>query len=334
MSDLVVFCYVAIIILLTFSTIFFYWKGKKKELVAISNKNLIKSFHNFQDCIYYTNFHGKFIYCNVYTEELTGYTEDEMKQMHFTELIREDFREDIAKFYENNLLKKRISSYVEFPVVRKDGSEVWVGQKVSVVPNDSNPSRVEKLIAVVRDIDNIKQKENEILALNKELSILKKINHEVLRSNSENEIITATLTYLAEVIDGCSFSIHFFLNEKQQVVIHEYDSANREVKIPVTTAFEEHDEYLDLKAGHPVYISDFTLKAKLSKVEEERYKKGYKSSYTAPLMADGQLFGALNISSQSDNFLREDQKRLINDVSNSFTLGLYNMRMRAGYNKK
>lgn len=60
---------------------------------------------------------------------ILGFDEGELLSMKYFELMRPDWVPRAMSFYEK-ATKTRDSTYLEFPIRRKDGQEIWVGQHV------------------------------------------------------------------------------------------------------------------------------------------------------------------------------------------------------------
>lgn len=87
---------------------------------------------NASDMIYRTDPYGRFTFVNPVATRILGYTETELLAMKYFELMRPDWVPRAMAFYERSA-KAHEASYLEFPVRRKDGSEIWVGQHVRVI---------------------------------------------------------------------------------------------------------------------------------------------------------------------------------------------------------
>ncbi|MCS5491107.1 PAS domain S-box protein [Algoriphagus limi] len=81
------------------------------------------------DIIYETDPEGNFTFVNRIASEVLGYSRKELLSMHYLELIREDYKQNVQQFYRNQLASKEETSYLEFPILTKKGKEEWVGQK-------------------------------------------------------------------------------------------------------------------------------------------------------------------------------------------------------------
>jgi two-component system, cell cycle sensor histidine kinase and response regulator CckA len=101
------------------------------------------------DLIYDCDLEGHFTFVNRTTLELLKYTEEELLGRHFLTLIRSDHRERVATFYDRQRKKQIPSTYLEFPVVDKEGREAWIGQNLQLQYDGNQPVGVQ---AIARDI--------------------------------------------------------------------------------------------------------------------------------------------------------------------------------------
>ncbi|MEY4635809.1 MAG: hypothetical protein RJA55_1607 [Acidobacteriota bacterium] len=87
---------------------------------------------NASDMIYRTDPYGRFTLVNPVATRILGYAESELLAMKYFELMRPDWVPRAMAFYEQSA-RAREASYLEFPVRRKDGTEIWVGQHVRAI---------------------------------------------------------------------------------------------------------------------------------------------------------------------------------------------------------
>ena len=86
--------------------------------------------------IYRTGTDGIFSFVNPAVETILGYQPDELVGRPSLDLVAPAWRERVAKFYAEQLKKQILNSYYSFPVNRKDGSEVWLGQNVLLMKQE------------------------------------------------------------------------------------------------------------------------------------------------------------------------------------------------------
>lgn len=86
-----------------------------------------------QDIIFETDDSGKFTFVNGMATTILGYTRVELLNMHFLKLIEESYQQNVALFYTYQIETLERTSYLEFPIVTKQGAIEWVGQKVQLI---------------------------------------------------------------------------------------------------------------------------------------------------------------------------------------------------------
>ncbi len=115
---------------------------------------------NASDMIYRTDPFGRFTFVNPVATRILGYDEGELLSMKYFELMRPDWVPRAMGFYEK-AAKTRESTYLEFPVRKKNGDEIWVGQHVRPIVSDS---RVEGFQGMARDITDRVNAQSELRA--------------------------------------------------------------------------------------------------------------------------------------------------------------------------
>lgn len=101
------------------------------------------------DIVYRCDIRGSFPFVNELFLKTMGYTREELRDKQYHEIIREDFQDQAIEFYVRQVDDRIPVTYLEFPAVKKDGTEVWVGQRVRLLMKDGEPVGTQ---AVVRDI--------------------------------------------------------------------------------------------------------------------------------------------------------------------------------------
>lgn len=118
------------------------------------------------DLIYRINLKGHFTFFNPKVVETTGYSEEELRKIHYSELIRSDYREAAARLYERQYIERIPVTYFEFPMIARDGREVWLGQQVQTI---FEHDKVVGFHAIARNISRRKLAELELQAVKETL---------------------------------------------------------------------------------------------------------------------------------------------------------------------
>jgi len=130
-----------------------------------------------EDIIYQVDLHGYFTYINPAVTRYKGYTQYELIGRHFTEHIRPDAREAARRYYLRQFARKTPSTYYEFPVIKKDGGEIWFGQNVRLLIENDRPVG---FLAVARDITERKRAEEQLRKNEERLQIVIRATNDVI----------------------------------------------------------------------------------------------------------------------------------------------------------
>jgi len=115
---------------------------------------------NASDMIYRTDPYGRFSFVNPVATRILGFDEGELLSMKYFELMRPDWVPRAMGFYEK-ATRTRESTYLEFPVRKKDGQEIWVGQHVRPIITNG---RLEGFQGMARDITDRVNAQSELRA--------------------------------------------------------------------------------------------------------------------------------------------------------------------------
>src|SRR5260370_21376889 len=88
------------------------------------------------DIIYRADIDGRFLIFNSLASKLLGYTSEDLLGRSYLDLVKPDFRASVRRFYRDQLTRRLAHTYLEFPAMAKDGSEVWLGENVEIMDNE------------------------------------------------------------------------------------------------------------------------------------------------------------------------------------------------------
>ena len=119
----------------------------KKNITPVNRYQLLVEAAS--DVIFEIDVKGYFTYMNPTALALSGYQEKDIVGHHFTKLIREDWRERTVNFYWQQVADTVQLTYYEFPVFNANKREIWIGQKVQLMEDETG---IIGLMAIGRDI--------------------------------------------------------------------------------------------------------------------------------------------------------------------------------------
>jgi PAS domain S-box-containing protein len=101
------------------------------------------------DIIYETDTRGRFIYVNPKAVEFTGFSKKELLEITYHDLIGEDYKLRVQAFYRNQFEEGKRSTYLEFPILTKGKTVLWIGQNAQILEDEGG---MLGMMAVARDV--------------------------------------------------------------------------------------------------------------------------------------------------------------------------------------
>jgi extracellular factor (EF) 3-hydroxypalmitic acid methyl ester biosynthesis protein len=114
---------------------------------------------NASDMVSKTDNNGCFTFVNTSAIRITGYEEEEIIGKNYPAFIRSDLRDEAIKFFGRQFVKGLQNTYSEYPIITKDGREVWLGQNTQLIVENGKVTGFQSLS---RDITERKRLEKEV----------------------------------------------------------------------------------------------------------------------------------------------------------------------------
>ena len=114
---------------------------------------------NASDMVYRTDGNGYFTFVNPAVIRITGYEAEDIIGKHYKMILRPEVFKTAITFFTNQLIKKIPNTYYEYPIITKDGQELWIGQNMQLIMEGD---RVIGFQSVARDITDRKQAEAKL----------------------------------------------------------------------------------------------------------------------------------------------------------------------------
>ncbi len=111
------------------------------------------------DIVYRLDKTGHLTFVNPSGIRVTGYVKAELIGKNYSIFIRPDMRDEAIKFFGRQFAKRTKNIYSEYPILTKNGDEVWLGQNTQLIEKNGE---VIGFQAVSRNITNRKRIEREL----------------------------------------------------------------------------------------------------------------------------------------------------------------------------
>ncbi len=137
-------------------------RKQAEEILLESAEQYRTLVENASDIVFRLDNTGHITFVNPAALSIMGYEEKEFIGRHYPTFIRSDMQEEAMNFFGRQFVKGIPNTYSEYPVIVKDGQEIWLGQNTQLIIEDD---RVVGFQAVARDITERKRMEEKFLAL-------------------------------------------------------------------------------------------------------------------------------------------------------------------------
>ncbi|PWB28220.1 response regulator [Flavobacterium sp. HTF] len=301
-------------------------------IVQDQYKNLIQT---ATDIIFEMNVDGYFTFINEFGFSILGYSENEILTQHYSNFIHDDYIKSAVDFYEN--LEQNEINYptIEIPVLKKNGEELWISQKVIIRKNDLGQTI--GFAGIARDITEIKNIENEkkrrlekIEAYN---NSTKKLSTTDFRNYNNFKTVIDYIIQEAATVSKTN-RVSFWRYSDDIITCQNIFSRDSQTL---------NDKNILDKESYPIYFETLKNKAIINapdvfnKLETSEFKEVYftknkiKSMLDVPIFLNGQLAGVACFESTDDK--REWDNEDINyakTISDVISLAISSqMRLRA-----
>ena len=134
-------------------------RKRAEEALRESEERYRTLVENASDIVFRTDENGYFTFVNPSALRISGYEEGEIIGKHYKMFIRTDMFKEAITAFANQLINRTKNTYTEYPVLTKEGREVWLGQNTQLIMNED---QVTGFQAVARDITESKLVEKEL----------------------------------------------------------------------------------------------------------------------------------------------------------------------------
>ncbi|MCH2223330.1 MAG: PAS domain S-box protein [Crocinitomicaceae bacterium] len=133
----------------------------------VSEKVEIENTHELlvqkvEDFISTVDVNGNITFLNDSLLDKMGYQKEDLIGRNAVELVAPEYRKNAEKFYSKHFKERKLTSYYEIPILKKNGDVVWVGQHVNTIYAPGSKKYINGYIALARDITERRKQERLI----------------------------------------------------------------------------------------------------------------------------------------------------------------------------
>lgn len=261
-------------------------------------KDLIQ---NAIDLIYEVDDTGNFTFANEFTLKSLGYENDEVINKNYSAFIRKDYVERIMFFFQNPLEGKNYFETIEFPIVKKNGKELWVSQKVIIRRNELG--KIIGYSAIARDITKFKKIELENTMRQEKVEKYNEIFKNLSTTNFSNyknlDISVMQIIKSAAKVFKNSRVSYWKFTEDAIICKNLYDLNTNSYCSGTILEKENYPIYFEsIKSRKLINAPNVFNEAELSEFTGNYFTKhDIKSLLDIPIFINGELIGILSLES-------------------------------------
>ncbi|MDQ8012128.1 MAG: PAS domain S-box protein [Flavobacterium nitrogenifigens] len=274
----------------------------EQVIVQDQYKNLIQT---ATDIIFEIDAEGYFTFINEFGFSTLGYTENEIIKKHYSNFIHENYITSAVDFYENLVLNENNYPIIEIPILKKNGEEMWISQKIIVRKNDlgltTGFSGIARDITEKKNIE--KEKKRRLKKIEAYNSSTKKLSTTDFSKYDELNTIIDLILKEAAIISDVN-RVSFWKYDDDLITCKNLFSLDNQ---------SVSDKNILKKESYPIYFETLNNKAIINapdvfnKLETSEFQKLYftknniKSMLDVPIFLTGQLAGVVCFESTEHN---------------------------------
>ncbi|WP_282731650.1 PAS domain S-box protein [Flavobacterium yafengii] len=264
-------------------------------------KNLIQ---NAIDLIFEVDDNGNFTFVNAFTIKTLGFKKKEILTKHYLEFIREDYSNSIMDFYQNLLENEQNFPTIEFPLLKKNGEELWVSQKVIINRNDTG--KIIGYSGIARDITKFKDIEFENKIRQEKVEEYNKTIKKLSTTNFSNyKNLDRSIMQIIEAaakVSKCSRVSYWKYTEDVITCENLYELETNSYSKGYVLEKENYPIYFEsIKSKKQISAPDVLDKWELSEFTENYFLKyDIKSQLDIPIFINGELTGTISFETSKN----------------------------------
>lgn len=260
-----------------------------------------------------------FRYVNPGAEALTGYAAEELLEMSFWDVVHPRFRDLVRSRGLARQKGEPIPPRYEFKIITESGQERWLDFTAGRITFEGQPAA----IGAAYDITERKRKEAR-------LRTLREIDQAILAAHTPEEIGRAALRRLRRLIPcGAAGIVTFDLAAQEATVLFMDAEGESELTEGVRLPLQDVTAVDRLQDGEVLLEDDLSAVPEPAPVFRALQAAGVRSYIAAPLMAEGELIGALGLDDSEPSAFTDADIAVVREVAVQLAVALHQARLQA-----
>jgi PAS domain S-box-containing protein len=292
----------------------------------INIQNLYKDLiENAVDLIFEIDVDGNFTFINDFTIKSLGYDSSEIIGRNYTEFIRPSYTKRAIDYYQNPKENENDFQAIEIPIIKKNGADLWVSQKVIIRRNTAG--NIIAYSGIARDITKLKEIEKQSKIRQQKIEdyneVIKRISSTNYSDYKNLDISVMQILESAAKITRCN-RVSYWSHSTDQItceILYNLDT-NSYSKGMVLENNKYPIYFKSLVNNALISADDVFTKHEFSEFTADYFLKyDIKSQLDIPIFNDGKLFGVLSFENTNvQKFWDNDDIRFGRTISDLISL--------------
>ncbi len=320
-------------------------EGRQRQHLVEALENLKVSEERYRqvtdqanDVIFTLDEEGTFSFINPKMIEATGYNEEELLRLHFTEILANESRSLVGNLFRNpggspgrpakTERKSRLDQTIlSLELIRKDGSKVLT--EVTLAPITNDQGGLSGWVGIARDVTERTRMRAQVERRNRDLSALNAVTSAAGQSLELERLLNDVVTTLVDVLRADVAGITLIEEETRLLKVGAYKGMSDMVVRAVTNASITENESLTRSVattGQPLLIYDMT-QDKRAADNAAVQSIGLRAFAAAPIKTRDRLLGVVSLISHQKGAFQQDDLDLLVSIGNSLAVAIENARL-------
>jgi len=295
---------------------------------------------NASDIVFTTDDTGRFTFVNPAGIRIVGYGQEEIIGRHYPTFIRPDLRDEAIKFFSLQFAKGIQNTYSEYPVITKEGSEIWLGQNTKLIVQNG---RVAGFQAMARDITDRKLVEQELRRnqdiaerLAQEMAIIAEIGKVIDSTLDTEEVYERFATETQKLIPFDSLTINLYNSHENTLCVAFVSGLEVDGRRPGDPLVPEGSlSEAVIRARNSLRIQPASPDEIIGRFPKLTpfFQAGLRSIMCVPLVYRDRVIGVLHYRSKKPSAYTEQDLRLAERIGEQIAGAVANAQLYAGLKK-
>jgi PAS domain S-box-containing protein len=261
----------------------------------------------------------RFLYVNAAWETLTGYTRDDAMLLKPEDIVHPDMRARVTEQAAARMRGEHTSSRYESKIITKSGEIKWLDFAAAVIRYQGAPA----ILTMAFDITKRKQAEEKLQRYNQRLMILRDIDRDIAIARSPKAIADTVLKHIRQLIPYWMASVALYEPDTDEIIVLTSEANGDTVMPPGTRIPTPTGWVTQMLAEHYNLVKDaHTLPEPISPAVRLAISEGTRSYLSASLVVEGNLIGALILSSKTPAAFTAEHLEIASEVSNQLAIAI------------